>query len=275
MDNPERVARLDDTNDDSRELGRFALAELPALDDAVEQLAAGAELHHNVNVLRVLVGALDGDDVPVAREVVHDLDLAADVLDVLLGDELPLGYGLAGVVHPGGEVGAEVGGAELPLPELAPERVVLAQARGRAPEHGGRQLRGRGRPALHGRGGRRVRRRRRTARGLLHGRLIGGGGGGAGGDGRVPRLIMPLRRAAEAGEVLGSKRDAARVHHHALMMRAAVHAASSRIYPKASPRGLGRAQRGEASNGGSWKLGIGSGRKQQWGLGKRGGRWIG
>uniref|UniRef100_J3LFY1 Uncharacterized protein n=1 Tax=Oryza brachyantha TaxID=4533 RepID=J3LFY1_ORYBR len=239
MNNPERVARLDNTNNDSRKLGCFALAELPALYDAVEQLAPGAELHHNVDVLLVLVGALDGDDVPVAREVVHDLDLAADVLDVLLGDELALGYGLAGVVHPGGEVGAEVGGAELPLPELAPERVVLAEARGRVAEHVGRQLCGGGHPALHRRCARRP---RRAARGLLPVRGVVVRGGGVGGDGRVLRL-MPVRRAAEAGEVLGSKRDAARVPHHVTRWAPStrprpVPPPSSRIYLKASPRGL-------------------------------------
>jgi hypothetical protein len=211
------VARLDDPNDDARELRRLALAVVAALYDAVEQLPAGAELHDDVDVLVVLVGALDGDDVPVSGEVVHDLDLAAHVLNILPRDELALGDGLAGVVDPRGEVRAEVGGAELPLPELAPERVVLPEGRGRVAEHVGRELRGRGHPAPHagGRRGRgsRVRRITRAWRGPLpvpRRRVVGGGRCG---DGRVARRVVALR-ATETGQVLGSKRDAARVAHH-------------------------------------------------------------
>jgi hypothetical protein len=209
------VAGLDNPNNDAREVRRLSLAVMAALYDAVEQLAARAELHDDVDVLLVLVGALDGDDVPVAGEVVHDLDLAAHVLDVLPCDELALGDGLAGVVGPRGEVRAVVGGAELPLPELAPERVVLPEARGRVAEHVGRELRGRGHPAPHagGRGrGCSFRGLARAGRGPLPvpalRRVIGGGG-----DGRVPRRVVALR-ATEAGQVLGSKRDAARVAHH-------------------------------------------------------------
>jgi hypothetical protein len=59
--------------------------------------------------------------------VVHNLDLAAHVLDILLGDELALGDVLAGVVDARGEVRAEVGGAELALLEL--EKVVTEIAK--------------------------------------------------------------------------------------------------------------------------------------------------
>jgi hypothetical protein len=205
------VAGLDNPNNDAREVRRLSLAVMAALYDAVEQLAARAELHDDVDVLLVLVGALDGDDVPVAGEVVHDLDLAAHVLDVLPCDELALGDGLAGVVGPRGEVRAVVGGAELPLPELAPERVVLPEARGRVAEHVGRELRRRGHPAPHAGGRGRGCSFRAPLPVPALPRVIGGGGGG--GDGRVPRRVVSLR-ATEAGEVLGSKRDAARVAHH-------------------------------------------------------------
>jgi hypothetical protein len=63
----------------------------------------------------------------VAGQVVHNLDLAAHVLDILLGDELALGDGIAGVVDARGEVRAEVGGAELALLEL--EKVVTEIAK--------------------------------------------------------------------------------------------------------------------------------------------------
>jgi hypothetical protein len=63
----------------------------------------------------ILVGADDGDDVVVAREGVHDLDLAAHVL---LCEQLSLGDGLPCKQPAGGLLDAEVGRAELPLSYL-------------------------------------------------------------------------------------------------------------------------------------------------------------
>jgi hypothetical protein len=134
----QRVARLHDADDDARDLGGLALGEVPPVDDAVEELAALAELHHDVDVERVLVGALDGDDALVAGEVVHDLDLAPHVVDVLGGEQLALGDGLAGEGGARGQLRAQVRGAELPLPELAPHRVEVAQRRGDVAQHRGR-----------------------------------------------------------------------------------------------------------------------------------------
>jgi len=211
---PERVAGLDDPDDDPGELGGLALAVVPALYDPVEELASGAELHDDVDVDLVLVRALDSDDVLVAREVVHDLDLAAHVVDVLLGDELALGDGLAGVVDPRGELGAEVGGAELPLPELPAERVEVAEVGGGVAEHGPEVGR-RARPAApHGCGGGGRRRRLRVGvrgggrrGGLLPGRVVDGAGGAVLG-------VVALRRGVlEAVQVLGSKGAAACVAH--------------------------------------------------------------
>jgi len=87
----------------------------------------------------VLVGSDDGHDVGVAGQVVHDLDLAAHVLNVLLVDELPLGDGLAGEVLPRGLLDALVGGAELPLPELLAQGVQVLEPLGVAPQHGARE----------------------------------------------------------------------------------------------------------------------------------------
>lgn len=117
---PEGVARLDDPDDDPREIRGLALGEVAPLDDPVEELASLAELHDDVDVDLVLVGPFNGDDVPVPAKVVHDLDLAAHVLDVLLGDELALRDGLAREPGARGELRAEVGRPELALPELAP-----------------------------------------------------------------------------------------------------------------------------------------------------------
>uniref|UniRef100_A0A804MBD8 Uncharacterized protein n=1 Tax=Zea mays TaxID=4577 RepID=A0A804MBD8_MAIZE len=63
---PERVAGLDDPDDDPCERGGLALAVVSALYDPVEELAPGTELHDDVDVDLVLVRALDSDDVLVA-----------------------------------------------------------------------------------------------------------------------------------------------------------------------------------------------------------------
>jgi hypothetical protein len=209
---PERVAGLDDADDDPGELGGLALAVVAALYDPVEELAPGAELHDDVDVELVLVGALDGDDVGVAGEVVHDLDLAAHVVDVLPGDELALGDGLAGVVDPRGELGAEEGGAELPLPELPAERVEVAEVGGGVAEHGPQVRRRAGPAAPHGGGGRRRRRvgvRGGGRRWRLPGRVVGHGAGAVLGGG----VALRRRGVLEAVLVLGSKGAAACVAH--------------------------------------------------------------
>jgi hypothetical protein len=211
----EGVAGLDDADDDPGELGGLALAVVAALYDPVEELAPGAELHDDVDVELVLVGALDGDDVGVAGEVVHDLDLAAHVVDVLPGDELALGDGLAGVVDPRGELGAEEGGAELPLPELPAERVEVAEVGGGVAEHGPQVRRRAGPAAPHGGcggGGRRWRRVGVRGGGRLRGlpgRVVGHGAGAVLGGGAALRR----RGVLEAVLVLGSKGAAACVAH--------------------------------------------------------------
>jgi len=63
----ERVASLHDPDNGLDELRRRALAVVSLGDDAVEELAAGAELHDDVHEERVLVGAADADDVGGAR----------------------------------------------------------------------------------------------------------------------------------------------------------------------------------------------------------------
>ena len=132
---PERVAGLDDPDDDPGELRGLALAVVPSLYDAVEELSPRAELHDDVHVELVLVGALDGDHAGVAGEVVHDLDLAPHVVHVLGREQLALGDGLAGVGRARGEVGGEVGGAELALAELAAQGVEVAEGRRVVAQH--------------------------------------------------------------------------------------------------------------------------------------------
>jgi hypothetical protein len=129
------VADLDDADDDPGELGGLPLGVVAPLHDPVEELPAGAELHDEVHSDGVLVGALDADHVGVAGEVVHYLDLPADVLDVVVGDELPLEDGLARELPAGAALHAEVRGAELALPEPPAQAVLLLEVLRLALEH--------------------------------------------------------------------------------------------------------------------------------------------
>ena len=83
------VAVMDHRHDLAAEIGGGALGVVSLGDDAVEELAAGAELHDEVDGVAILVGRLELHDVAVAGQVVHDLHLPPDVLDVVAVHELP------------------------------------------------------------------------------------------------------------------------------------------------------------------------------------------
>lgn len=72
-------------------IGGGALGVVALGDNPVKELAAGAEFHDEIDGVAVLVGALELHDVAVAGEVVHDLDLAPDVVDVIAVHELARG----------------------------------------------------------------------------------------------------------------------------------------------------------------------------------------
>lgn len=105
------------------EIRRSSLGIMTLGNDPIEELAAGAELHDEVDRVAVLVGALELDDVAVTGQMMHDLHLAPDVLHVIVVDELPSGDGFAGELLLGLFVSHEVGDAELTAAELAAEGV--------------------------------------------------------------------------------------------------------------------------------------------------------
>ncbi|URE05290.1 hypothetical protein MUK42_07639 [Musa troglodytarum] len=167
---PHGMAGVDDLHDRPQQRRGRPLRVVAPGDDAIEQLPSRAQLHDEVHRLLVLESPLQLHDVGLPRQVVHDLDLPPDVLDVLLVGELPLRDGLAGVLLPGGLVGAKMGDAELAAPQLLPEGVSGADVL-----HG---------PAEHGADG----------SGRLRGRAEGGGGYGCRLDGGVIRGGARVRR---------------------------------------------------------------------------------
>jgi hypothetical protein len=133
---PERMACLNNPNDHPCQLRSSFLGVVTPLYDPIEQLSSRAQLHDQVHGDSVLVSPHDGDNIGVAREVMHDLYLTAHVLDVLLTDELPLGDGLTGKNLPGGLLDALVGCAELPLPQLLAQSVEVLEPLGVALQDG-------------------------------------------------------------------------------------------------------------------------------------------
>jgi hypothetical protein len=148
MHDPHGVAGVDDGDDLPAERCGGALGVVAPGDDPVEELPSLAELHDEVDGVAVLVGAPELDDVAVAGEVVHDVDLAADVVGVVPAHELARGDGLAGVAAARGLVGGEVGDPELAPAQLAAEGVGRADVLHGAAEDEADTWRGRARLLL-------------------------------------------------------------------------------------------------------------------------------
>ena len=91
MDDPHVVAVCHDANDHTDQRRRVMLGVAALLDDRVEQLSAVADIHGEAHVALVLVDPADAHDVGMSRKVVHDLHLAAHVIDLLGAAELALG----------------------------------------------------------------------------------------------------------------------------------------------------------------------------------------
>ncbi|GJN24573.1 hypothetical protein PR202_gb12322 [Eleusine coracana subsp. coracana] len=124
------MACLYHSNDHPCQLRSSFLRVVPPLYDSIEQFPSRTQLHDKVHRDSVLISTNDGDNIGVAGEVMHNLYLAAHVLDVFLADELPLGDGLAGEYLTGGLLYALVGGAKLPLSQLLAQGVEVLEPLG-------------------------------------------------------------------------------------------------------------------------------------------------
>lgn len=98
---------------------------MPSRHDPIEELTALAEFHDKINRIHVFVSLLEAHNIRVLRQMPHDVDLAAHVLDVNICPELALGYDLASQGLACLEVKAFVGDPKLTAPEFFPELVFL------------------------------------------------------------------------------------------------------------------------------------------------------
>lgn len=134
MNNPHGMTRVHNLHDRPQQRGGCAFGVMPLGDDPVEELPTRAQLHDQMHRVLVLVRTLELDNVGLAGEVVHYLDLPPHVLDVLLIRQLPLRDRLAREVLAGLLVGAEMGHPELSSPQLLPHGVGGFYVFHRAPE---------------------------------------------------------------------------------------------------------------------------------------------
>jgi hypothetical protein len=121
---------LHDLDDGANDGGGLALCVVSAGDDAVEELAALADLHDEVDGVSVLERLAQAHDVRVRRHGAHDGHLPAHVLDIDAAPQLALADGLARQQLAGGRVRAPPRYAELAAPQLLAELVSPAQLLG-------------------------------------------------------------------------------------------------------------------------------------------------
>jgi len=119
------AADLDDFDDGFEDGGGGALGVVAARDNSVEELAALAELHDEVNGIVVFEGVLEPDDVGVFGQVPHDLHLPPHILDINGGSQFLLRYRFARQLLLRLLVTAQVRDAELPSAQLPAQ--IIAQ----------------------------------------------------------------------------------------------------------------------------------------------------
>lgn len=96
VDHAVLVAELHDLDDGPGDRGGGPLRVMPPGDNPIEELAALAQLHHQMHGIVVLAGLSQADDARILRQVLHYRHLAPHIVDVHGGPELPLGNALAG-----------------------------------------------------------------------------------------------------------------------------------------------------------------------------------
>ena len=125
MHNPHKVTNMHDFHDRPADRSRGPLAVMTLGDDPIKELAASAQFHDQMDRLLVLISPFELNNVWLATQVLHNLNLPLDVLFVILARQLPLRYRLAGELPARRVLSAEVGQTKLPSAQLLPKCVVL------------------------------------------------------------------------------------------------------------------------------------------------------
>lgn len=130
MHDSKRMTRLQNTDNDPNKLGCLSLTVMSLLNDPIKELPTLTKLHYQVNRDRILISALDSDDVGMFRQMVHYLNLPPNIVIVLFAQKLALRDGLTGVIVASLLVSAKKSSAKLALAELLAEGVEIGEGLG-------------------------------------------------------------------------------------------------------------------------------------------------
>lgn len=130
MHNSKRMTRFQNTYNNPNKLSRFSLTVMPLLNDPIKELSTLTKLHYQVNRDRILISALDSDDVGMFRQMVHYLNLPPNIVIVFFAKKLALRDGLAGVIVASLLVSAKKSCAKLALAQLFAKGVEIGEGWG-------------------------------------------------------------------------------------------------------------------------------------------------
>lgn len=125
MHNPKRMTSFDNANDNFGQLSGLPLGIMTSLDNPIKELTSGTKLHNNMDIKGILVSTLDGNNILMTGQMMHNLNLPPDILDILFGNKFPLGNRFASIFNRGGIVKSQKSSTELTLTELSAKSVYI------------------------------------------------------------------------------------------------------------------------------------------------------
>lgn len=87
----------------------------------VKKLPAGTKLHHKINRVSILISTFELNNVTVAGKMMHDLNLTANIIDIVTVYEFACGYWFASELFLGDFMGYQISNAELATAEFTAE----------------------------------------------------------------------------------------------------------------------------------------------------------
>lgn len=118
MHHSHKVTHVNHIHNLPENLGRFQLGVAPLGNNPIKKLAAGAQLHDQMQILAVLISTLEFDYIGLARQVLQNQNLPPHILNVLIRHQLSSRYGLARVFSARRFLCAQTSHAELASAQL-------------------------------------------------------------------------------------------------------------------------------------------------------------
>ena len=148
MHHSHRMTIMNHSHDLTAEISRSSLRVMTLCYDPIKELTTSTKLHDQVDRVAVLISPFELHNIPVTRQMVHDLNLTPYILDVITVDELPRGYGFTSELFLGLFMGYQVRNPKLATTQFASEHVGgpdVLHGPAQYSAHGGGAMDGRGR----------------------------------------------------------------------------------------------------------------------------------